>query len=168
MTATATPHDAPENAAPAAVTVLALDFGLRRIGIAWGDTLTATARVRPALQAGPQGPDWAAIAREVRSLDPQVLVVGIPCQDDGTLASMGPAARRFAAELAQRFDRPVSCVDERGSSREASGRLAAERASGRRRRRVRREDIDSLAAAIILERWLAGERRAASSFNPRG
>jgi len=63
---------------------------------------------------------------------------------------MSAAARRFAAELERRFALPVHLVDERFSSLEASAALKAHRASGQRRRRVQRADIDSAAAAVIL------------------
>jgi putative holliday junction resolvase len=137
--------------------VLAFDFGLRRIGLAAADTLTRRAAPRPAVQAGERGPDWAAIEREVRALEPRVLVVGNPYNAYGSPGTMAAPARRFAAELERRFGLPVSLVDERWSSLEASAALRERRASGERRRRVRREDIDSAAAAVILERWLAGE-----------
>jgi putative holliday junction resolvase len=138
-------------------TVLAFDFGLKRIGIAAGDTLTATAGPRPAATVHQSGPDWNAIEREVRALSPRLLVVGAPYNADGSPGALAPAARRFAAELERRFGLPVNMVDERWSSLEASAALKARRASGERKRRVRREDIDSAAAAIILQRWLAGE-----------
>lgn len=153
------PASAAGRPSPGAVrTVLAFDFGLRRIGIASGDTLTSTAKVRPAVQVGARGPDWAAIAREVHALAPHVLVVGLPCQADGSPGALVPAVLRFARELGERFHLPVSHVDERGSSLEASAALRTLRSSGVRRRRVQREDIDSQAAAILLARWLAGER----------
>jgi putative Holliday junction resolvase len=138
-------------------TVLAFDFGLKRIGIAAGDTLTATAAPRPAAAVRHSGPDWDAIGREVRMLSPRLLVVGAPYNADGTPGTLAPAARRFAAELERRFCLPVNMVDERWSSLEASAALKARRASGERKRRVRKEDIDSAAAAVILERWLTGE-----------
>ena len=138
-------------------TVIAFDFGLKRIGLAAGDTLTATAGPRPAITVLPSGPDWTSIERELRSLHPRILVVGAPYNADGTPGAMAPAARRFASELEQRFGLPVNMVDERWSSLEANEALKARRASGERRRRIRREDIDSAAAAVILERWFAGE-----------
>ncbi|TLY63439.1 MAG: Holliday junction resolvase RuvX [Gammaproteobacteria bacterium] len=138
-------------------TVLAFDFGLKRIGIAAGDTVTATAAPRPAAAVHQSGPDWQAIGREVRALGPRRLVVGAPYNADGSPGALAPAARRFAAELERRFGLPVEMVDERYSSVEASAALKARRASGGRRRRIQREDIDSTAAAIILERWFAGE-----------
>ncbi len=113
-----------------AQTVLAFDFGLKRIGIACGDTLTRSAAPRPAATVGAGGPDWQAIGREVRALAPGLMVVGAPDHADGS---------------------------ERFSSLEASAQLAARRASGQRRRRVQRADIDSAAAAVILARWFAGE-----------
>ena len=138
-------------------TVLAFDFGLKRIGIASGDTLTRTAAPRAALKAGRSGPDWSAIEREVRTLSPGVLVVGAPYNDDGSEGALAAAARRFAAELERRFALPVHLVDESFSSLEASAALKARRAAGERRRRVSRADIDSAAATVILGRWFLGE-----------
>ena len=137
-------------------TVLAFDFGLKRIGIAGGDTLTrqTTARAAAAVHAGT--PDWQAIAREVRALTPAVLIVGAPYNADGSEGTLLARARRFAAELERRFALPVQLVDERFSSLEAHQALKARRASGRRGR-IQRADIDSAAAAVILGRWFQGE-----------
>jgi putative Holliday junction resolvase len=103
------------------------------------------------------GPDWIAIEREVRALQPHLFIVGAPYNADGSPGALASAASGFAAELERRFGLPVKRVDERFSSLQASERLKAQRASGERKRRIRREDIDSAAAAVILERWLAGE-----------
>ena len=138
-------------------TVLAFDFGLKRIGIACGDTLTRQTAARRAVAAQGGAPDWEAVAREVRALAPAVLVVGAPYNADGSEGPLLAAARRFAAELERRFALPVQLVDERYSSLEASESLKQRRASGERRRRVRAADIDSAAAAVILGRWFAGE-----------
>jgi putative holliday junction resolvase len=136
---------------------LAFDYGRRRIGLAAGDTLTATAAPRPAVAAHDGVPDWTAISREIHALAPQVLVVGVPYNDDGSEGSMAQATRDFAQALRARFALPVEQVDEHGSSLEAGRTLKEQRASGQRRRRVQRPDIDSAAAAVILTRWLAGE-----------
>jgi putative Holliday junction resolvase len=148
----------PARAGRAAHTILAFDFGLRRIGIAVGDTLTATAAPRPAAVMLAGGPDWAAIAREVHAAQPRLLVVGVPYNADGTPGTLARTARRFGAELRERFALPVEHLDEHGSSIEASATLKHNRARGVRRRRVGHADVDSAAAAVILERWLAGER----------
>jgi putative pre-16S rRNA nuclease len=138
-------------------TVLAFDFGLKRIGLAAGDTLTRSAAPLPAVTVSSTGPDWTSIQRSLQSLHPRRLVVGAPYNVDGTPGTLAPAAQRFAAELGKRFGLPVNMVDERWSSLEANEMLKAQRASGERRRRIRREDIDSAAAAVILQRWFAGE-----------
>ncbi|HTY48132.1 MAG TPA: Holliday junction resolvase RuvX [Steroidobacteraceae bacterium] len=136
--------------------LLAFDVGTRRIGMAAGDTLTRTAAPRAAAVMRPGGPDWDAIARSVRELAPARLIVGLPYNADGTAGPMVGRARRFGAALAERFGLPVDYADERYSSLEAARALAGARARGERRR-VRKQDVDSAAAAVILERWLAGQ-----------
>ena len=141
-------------------TVLAFDFGLKRIGIAGGDTLTRQAVPRAAVAVHRGVPDWQAIAREVRTLAPAVLVVGAPYNAAGGEGTLLAASRRFAAELERRFALPVHLVDERFSSLEASEELKARRAGGTRGR-IERTDIDSAAAAVILGRWFRGEGEGA-------
>src|SRR5579862_8341841 len=136
---------------------LAFDYGRRRIGMAAGDTLTATAAPRRAVTAQAGVPDWTAITREIRELSPHVLVVGVPYNADGSDGSLAQEARDFGSALQARFALPVEHVDEHGSSIEAGRVLKEQRASGQRRRRVQRQDIDSAAAAVMLTRWLAGE-----------
>jgi putative Holliday junction resolvase len=87
-------------------------------------------------------------------------VVGFPYNEDGSHGSLASAASGFAETLAQRSGLPVTRVDERYSSLEASAELRQRRAAGTRRRRVVRGDVDSMAAAIILERWLRDESGA--------
>ena len=137
-----------------ALVALAFDFGLRRIGIAAGDTLTGTAAPRSAARVHAHGPDWEHIAREIRARAPAVLIVGAPYNADGTPGALTEPARAFANELARRFKLPVEQIDERWSSLEAGEQLKAQRASGTRRRRIRPGDVDGMAAAVILERWM--------------
>ena len=139
-----------------AQTVLAFDFGRKRIGIASGDTVTRQAAPRGAVAVLRSGPDWQAVERAVRTLAPAVLVVGAPYNADGSEGPLLAAARRFAAELERRFALPVQLVDERFSSLEASEALKRRRASGTRGR-IERAAIDSAAAAVILGRWFQGE-----------
>jgi putative holliday junction resolvase len=133
--------------------VLAFDFGIRRIGVACGDTVSRTAAPLHAVPAGPSGPRWEAIQALLREWQPALMVVGLPYNADGSDSATTAAARSFAAELTRRFRLPVELVDERYSSMEAEARLKAARESGRRRRRVAKSDVDAAAACIILERW---------------
>ena len=143
----------PDRASAKPTIVVAIDFGLRRIGIASGDTLTRTAHPRSAIANGPHGPDWKALDRVLADTRPALIAVGEPYNADGTASPLTEAARRFAAELKTRSSLPVDLVDERWSSQDAEERLRAQRASGERKRRVTREAVDAAAAAIILERW---------------
>jgi putative Holliday junction resolvase len=129
---------------------LGFDYGEKRIGLAVGDDLTASARPLPALANG----DWTAIERVLREWRPAALIVGLPLQEDGTEQPATIAARRFAAQLGQRARLPVHLADERYSSRAADDHLREARASGRMTRRVRKGDRDAESARVILEQWL--------------
>jgi putative holliday junction resolvase len=133
--------------------ILSVDFGLKRIGVASGETLTRTAHPRATLANGIQGPDWDALQRILDDTRPARIAVGEPYNADGSESPLTGAARRFAAELARRSGLPVDLVDERWSSQDAAERLRDERSSGERRRRMTKEAIDAAAAAVILERW---------------
>ena len=139
--------------------VLAFDFGLRRIGVACGDTLSRSAKPLEAVPAGPAGPQWPRIEALVREWQPGLAVVGLPYNVDGSEGPMTTAARTFAAELGRRSGLAVELVDERYSSLEASSMLRERRASGARRRRVAKADVDAAAACIILERWITEHSR---------
>ena len=132
--------------------ILAFDYGTRRIGVASGDTLTGTARALTALQCVPNVP-WPQIDRLVEEYRPRQFIVGLPYNMDGTPTLLTEASRRFAIELKSRYAQSVALVDERLSSREASEQLRDARARGLKRRRTTREDIDMIAARILLERW---------------
>ena len=136
------------------VTLLAFDVGARRIGVALGNTLSGTARELGVLDVREAGPDWPRLDQWVREWRPDALVVGDPCTLDGGDQPARQRARAFAAEIARRYGLPVHPVDERSTSKEASRRFAAGRAVGTRKRH-QAEQIDALAAVIILERWLA-------------
>lgn len=137
-----------------ALLVMSFDFGLRRIGIAGGDTLTRSAAPLTTVAHHASGPDWPAIDREVSRFGPDLLLVGAPYNDDGSPGSLAAAADAFANTLAQRYGKAVARADERYTSTAAHSQLREQRATGQRRRRVAKGDIDSAAAAIMLAGWL--------------
>ena len=134
-------------------TILAFDFGLRRIGVAVGQRITASATPLCVVRNGDAGPDWDTIAELVRDWTPARIVVGMPVNADDTPSRITRRVQDFVSELA-RFSLPVETEDERYSSREAGALLKAGRAGGRRRR-IGKGDIDSAVAMLIAERWLA-------------
>ena len=140
--------------APAARTVLSFDYGLRRIGIAVGNTLTGTAEALETAAAADGVPDWRAIDRIVAAWRPAAIVVGVPYNMAGRDAGLTTAALRFADELAGRYGIEVHRVDERLTSREAEDDLRERRRSGAKEKRVRRGDVDREAARLLLLQWL--------------
>lgn len=135
-------------------TVLGFDVGARRIGVAVGSAFGSGARALAVIDVHGQGPDWVAIDRLCREWRPDGLVVGDPMTLEGGDQPARTRAQAFARELASRYRLPVALVDERASSIEAAQRFASERAEGRKRRRDAGA-LDAVAAAVIVERWLA-------------
>ena len=133
-------------------TLIAFDFGEKRIGSAVGQTLTGTAAPLETIRVRGTKPDWNAIDRLVSEWKPDALVVGLPLNMDGTEQWITRRAQRFADGLRSRSGLPVHMVDERLSTREAWERLIE---SG-----SRREGPDPIAAQVILEGWLAQCERA--------
>ncbi|MGQ0383297.1 MAG: Holliday junction resolvase RuvX [Gammaproteobacteria bacterium] len=140
--------------APAARTVLSFDFGLRRIGVAVGNTETGTAEALVTVAASAGTPDWAAIDRLVADWRPHECVVGVPYNMRGEDPGSAAAALRFAGEIEGRYGIEVHRVDERLTSREAEDQLRARRQSGAKARRTRRGDVDREAARLLLMQWL--------------
>lgn len=135
-------------------TVLGFDAGQRRIGVAVGSAFGAGARPVAVVDVHAGAVDWAKIEKLCREWRPDGLVVGDPMTLDGGDQPIRRFAQGFARELAARLRLPVVMVDERNSSQEAARRFAAERAEGSRKRRDA-ELLDAVAAAVIVERWLA-------------
>ncbi len=140
--------------AEAHVTLLAFDYGRRRTGVATGESRAGLTRGVATLQARSDQPDWAGISALIREWQPDLLVVGLPYNADGSDSAMTLAARAFAEELARRSALRVDTIDERHSSNEAQAHLREQRATGLRRRRLQREDIDREAARVIARQWL--------------
>ena len=135
--------------------ILAFDFGARNIGVACGDTVSRNAAPLSTVPARGSEPNWPLIEAHVKSWRPNRAVVGLPYNADGSESDMTRAARDFAAQLEERFGLPIDLVDERYSSMDAQARLKSQRASGARRRRVAKSDVDAVAACVILERWFS-------------
>jgi putative holliday junction resolvase len=144
---------AAEASAPGTVCVLGFDVGARRIGVAVGNTLSASARALTVVDAGEQLADWPRIDALLREWRPQRLIVGEPLTLEGGEQPATQRARRFARELGTRSGLPVEMVDERDSSKEADRRFAQRRRGGEARRGDAAA-LDAIAAEIIIERWL--------------
>ncbi|SDA47972.1 MULTISPECIES: Holliday junction resolvase RuvX [unclassified Janthinobacterium] len=120
-------------------TILAFDFGLKRIGVAIGNTMICQAKPLSVITATANEPKFAAIESLIREWGASRIVVGLPSHPDGTEHEMSARCRRFANQVHGRFNLPVDLVDERYSS----AVIAAKRG----------EVIDDRAAAVILQQY---------------
>ena len=127
-------------------TLLGFDYGRRRIGVAVGQQLTRSATALTTVQARDGKPDWPAISRLIEEWKPDALVVGIPYHMDGTEQDMTQAARRFCRQLEGRYRLPVYPADERLTSYIVENSLPGNKHD--------RQNIDPLAARLILQDWL--------------
>ncbi|SEP75535.1 putative holliday junction resolvase [Ectothiorhodospira magna] len=137
-------------------TVLGLDYGEKRIGVAVGNGITRTAAPLDTLSARDGIPDWPRLDVLIREWQPALLVVGLPGTPDGSEHPLARRIQAFCDRLRARYTLPVRWVDEQFSSAEATSQLKSRRQEGRRGR-ICKEDIDAVAAAIFLEHWLAQE-----------
>jgi len=131
-------------------TIIAIDFGLRNIGVAVGNTLSLTSRPLTILQARDGVPDWGALSSIFDEWRPDRILVGNPLNMDDSESDMGRQAARFARRIEGRFGLPVTLVDERLSSREAKTKALAAGHRGD----FASIPVDDEAAAIILATWL--------------
>lgn len=131
---------------PLAQTVLAIDFGLARTGVAIGNTVTGGARPLETIQTEQNAARFIRIGQLVAEWRPDRVVVGLPLDAAGADTELTRRVRRFGNQLQGRFGLPVEFVDERYSSAVAEDAVKVGR-DGKAR-------IDAAAAAVILQAWL--------------
>ena len=123
-------------------TLLAFDYGLKKIGVALGNTLTRQARPVSILRPVTREQRFMMIEKVLQAWQPDRLIVGLPLTTDGGEQYASLRCRRFANQLHGRFGLPVELVDERGSSMQAQEMMGSN------------ADDDAVAASIILQRYL--------------
>lgn len=125
--------------------VLGFDFGLKRIGVAVGQTVSKTASPEAIVQSRDGRPDWDHITRLFESWKPVAIVVGLPMRLNGEEQALTQPARKFGQRLSGRYHCPVFYIEEQLSSIEAE------------QRRIPARAVDDHAAQIILENWLQAQ-----------
>jgi putative Holliday junction resolvase len=131
----------PEEARARELTVMAFDFGTRRIGVAVGNTLTQAGQPLKTISETSSDASFKLIDGLLREWQPDRLVVGLPCHPDGAEHEMSAKARRFGNQLHGRFGLPVDWVDERYSSAVLESDPDM------------RDNLDAQSAALILEQY---------------
>lgn len=133
--------------------VIAFDFGLKRTGVAVGNTLTGSATPECTLHSKNQQPDWVSITKLFKEWQPTQIVVGIPTELDGSENPLTKTIQRFCNQIQGRYNINVDQENEQFTSIEAAKRLKQLRQSGRKKK-VTKDEVDKIAAAIILENWM--------------
>ena len=134
--------------------IMGFDYGTRKIGIAVGQLITKTANPIAIISARDGVPDWSEIEKLILEWQPTQFVIGLPLNMDETESEMSQRSLKFARRLTGRFNIPHHTIDERLTSREARS-LHESHSSTRRGHADRsRDEIDDIAAQIILESWL--------------
>lgn len=131
-------------------TVLGFDYGIRRIGVATGQTITASATPLTTLNSIKQKPDWSTIGQLIEQWKPDALIVGLPTYLDGNHSEMTEKALKFSRQLEGRYNLTVYTVNEGLSSFEAEQALQQHKKIGQQNK----QEIDKMAAAIIVQSWL--------------
>ena len=130
--------------------VLCFDYGTKTIGVAVGQSITRTANPLTELKAKDGIPNWDEVEKVLREWQPNLLLVGLPLNMDGSESDLSQRATKFGKRLHGRFGLPVTMADERLSSFAAKGEIIERNGS----RDFKNQQIDSLSAKIILESWL--------------
>lgn len=134
-------------------TLIGFDYGANRTGVAIANTITGLATPECVLYSKNGQPDWQGIQKLIELWRPKHLIVGMPRKLDGSDSSMKEAILTFKQQLEAKTKLPVSLADEQLTSLEAEQRLKNARQAGRKRK-IRKEEIDQIAATIILENWM--------------
>ena len=131
-------------------TFLGFDYGLKNIGVAVGQELTNTASPLTVIKARNGIPNWDDIQKLLDEWQPQLLIVGLPLNMDGSEQVMTKAARKFGNRLNGRFQIAVEWQDERLSTYEALDQLGIHSKLDAKHR----DDVDRISAQLILQSWL--------------
>ena len=129
--------------------VIGFDFGLRRIGVAVGQTITQTATPVAIVKSKDGKPDWEHITGLFNQWSPVAILVGLPMRLNGEEQALTQPARKFGQRLSGRYNRPIFYIEEQLSSIEAEARAMKTKNMAKH--------LDDHAAQIILQNWLQAQ-----------
>lgn len=145
---------------------MGFDYGTKRIGIAIGQTITATAYPLTTVLVKSQQPDWQHLQALVQEWQPQALIVGIPLHVDGSPNVITLAVQHFTQQLQQRYQLPVYMINETLSSVAAAEKISTFMqlpttkvpyctltSKHSNKKKKTRQGLDAVAAQVILETW---------------
>jgi putative Holliday junction resolvase len=134
-------------------TVLAFDFGTKSIGVAIGQEITGTASPLNAIKAQDGIPNWDLVAQLFDEWRPDIALVGLPLNMDGSYQQVTFSAKKFANRLNAKYRLPVETYDERLTTVDAKARLFEMGGF----KKLDKQKIDSVSACLIFESWIGGK-----------
>lgn len=134
-------------------TIMGFDYGVKSIGVAVGQEVTGTANALTALPAKEGIPNWDQIEKLLKEWQPDLLVVGLPLNMDGTEQEITVRAKKFANRLHGRFGKQVETYDERLTTVDAKQQLFEEGGY----RNLQKGKIDAESARLIVESWFEAQ-----------
>ena len=134
-------------------TVLAFDFGTKSIGVAVGQEITGTASPLNAIKAQDGIPNWELVAKLFDEWQPDIALVGLPLNMDGSYQQVTFSAKKFANRLNAKYRLPVETYDERLTTVDAKARLFEMGGF----KKLDKQKIDSASACLIFESWIAAQ-----------
>jgi len=143
-------------------TYLCFDFGLKRFGAASGNDLLKIGNELAPIYAKDGIPDWQVIEKLVSEWQPQMFIVGLPLNMDGTTSDMSLRATKFGKRLKGRFNKPVEMMDERLSSYEAKSHIIEQ---SKHKVDFGAHSVDGAAACLILESWFSSQENQQKDSN---
>ena len=133
------------------ITALAFDFGTKSIGCAVGQSITGTAQALPAFKAQDGIPDWTSVEQCIKTWQPDILIVGLPLNMDGSEQALTRRAKKFANRLHGRFGIEIALQDERLTTTDARAEIFARGGY----RALNKSKVDGISACLILESWFS-------------
>ena len=133
---------------------MGIDFGLRHIGLAFGQTVSGTARALGSISVKKGKVDWEDFNKYIQIWEPDAFVLGLPLHMDGSKQHFHPQLVYFKKCLERQYGLQVFWSDEQLSTVEARDILYQDKG----KRGLTKKNIDAVSACIILERWLACNR----------
>lgn len=134
-------------------TVLGFDYGTKSIGIAVGQEITGTASPETALKANDGVPNWEQVEAVLKQWQPDLVVVGLPLNMDGTEQELTKRARKFANRIHGRFGLPIELQDERLTTVDAKARLFELGGF----KALTKDKVDSVSAVLIVESFFEAQ-----------
>jgi len=135
--------------------VLGFDFGMKKIGVASGQTITRTATPLGLIKAHQGEPQWESLDPFFKEWEPKLCIIGLALHADGSESELALKARAFAAQLEARYQRyAIRCqfIDEHLTSFSAR-----QIAKNKTQKLKNKHTVDAMAAMLILESWLENQ-----------